>query len=84
MRYFLVTYLRKADGKIDEQVTLANSIKLNDQQTCNIILDFKEKKVEKSVIQGQHMPKDWDKMIEYYTRAYPDYIAELEKLNAAE
>ena len=84
MRYFLVTYLRKADGKIDEQVTLANSIKLNDQQTCNIILDFKEKKVEKSVIQGQQMPKDWDKMIEYYTRAYPDYIAELEKLNAAE
>ena len=82
MRYFLVTYCKKPDGKIDEQVTIAASLKQNDQQTCNVILDFKEKKVEKSVIQGMQMEKDWSKMMEYYSRAYPDYVAELEKLNA--
>jgi hypothetical protein len=41
MRYFLATYIRKPDGKIDEQVEISKNLKDSDIQTCNIILDFK-------------------------------------------
>ena len=82
MRYLLLTYFYQANGKIDEGMTVSNSVRTKDWQTASVILDFKEKKVEKSVIQGMQMEKDWSKMMEYYSRAYPDYVAELEKLNA--
>jgi len=80
MRYFLATYIRKPDGKIDEQVEISKNLKDSDIQTCNIILDFKEKKVVKSVIQGQAVPTTWDAMLEHYRKVYPDYIDELEKM----
>lgn len=80
MRYFLATYIRKPDGKIDEQVEISKNLKDNDIQTCNIILDFKEKKVVKSVIQGQSVPTTWETILEHYRKVYPDYIDELEKM----
>lgn len=80
MRYFIVTYLRKPDGKVDEQVEIAKSLKERDISTANIILDFKEKKVTKSVIQGQVVPTEWDTIVSHYRQVYPDYIDELEKL----
>ena len=80
MRYFIVTYLRKPDGKVDEQVEIAKSLKERDITTANIILDFKEKTVVKSVIQGVVVPTEWDTIVEHYRKVYPDYIDELEKL----
>jgi hypothetical protein len=82
MRHFLVTYIRKPDGKVDEQVEISKKLKEKDITNCNIILDFKEKKVQKNVIQGQGMNLPWDTLVEYYEKVYPDQIAELEKLNA--
>jgi len=80
MRYFLATYIRKPNGKIDEHVEISKNLKDSDIQTCNIILDFKEKKVVKSVIQGQAVPTTWEAMLEHYRLVYPDYIDELEKM----
>jgi hypothetical protein len=80
MRYFLATYIRKPDGKIDEQVEISKNLRDSDLQTCNIILDFKEKKVIKSVIQGQAVPTTWEAVYEHYRKVYPDYIDELEKM----
>jgi hypothetical protein len=80
MRYFLATYIRKPDGKIDEQVEISKNLKDSDIQTCNIILDFKEHKVVKSVIQGQAVPTTWDVIVDHYRKVYPDYIDELEKM----
>jgi len=80
MRYFIVTYLRKPDGKVDEQVEIAKNLKDKDITTANIILDFKEKKVQKSVIQGVVVPTEWDTIVAHYKQVYPDYIDELEKL----
>ena len=40
MRYFLITFMRKPGGQIDEQVTVAKKIKPSDLQTCNVILDY--------------------------------------------
>ena len=80
MRYFIATYLRKPDGKIDEQVEISKKLKDSDISTANIILDFKEKKVVKSVIQGQTVPTVWDVIVAHYRSVYPDYIDELEKI----
>ena len=81
MRYLLIVFVRKANGQIDEQVSISKRIRTADLQTCNVILDFAKKKVEKCVVEGKVVDTDWDKMIEYYKRVYPTLIDQLEKNN---
>ena len=59
MRYLLITFFRKPGGQIDEQVLPAKKVKTSDIQTCNIILDYAKKKVEKCVIEGKIVDTDW-------------------------
>lgn len=77
----LLTYIKKPDGKIDEQVQVSTKIKERDISTCNVILDFKEKKVEKASIDGTSIPRNWDTIVEYYREHYSDLIENLEKHN---
>lgn len=79
MRYLLITFMRKPGGQIDEQMTVAKKVKQSDIQTCNVILDYAKKKVEKCVIEGKVVDTDWDKMHTYYSKVYPNIIAQLEK-----
>ena len=79
MRYFIITYMRKANGQIDEQAQVSKKIKTRDLQQANVIMDFKEKKVEKLVIEGNVMERDWNKLYEYYKQIYPNIIERLEK-----
>ena len=79
MRYLLITFMRKPGGQIDEQVTVSKKVKPSDLQTCNVILDYAKKKVDKCVIEGKSLDREWDKMHEYYVRIYPNLIAQLEK-----
>lgn len=81
MRYLLITYLRQADGKVNEAVTLSSRLKLNDERTCNIIMDFKERKVNKCYVDGNSIPKNWDVLYEYYQKIYPNLIKKLEDEN---
>jgi len=78
MRYLLITYLKQRDGKIDEAVTLASRLKTSDLRICNVIMDFKEHKVEKCVVDGNSLPKNWDSLYEYYQKIYPNLIKKLE------
>ena len=50
MRYLLLTYYKKPDGKIDEVMAVAKNLKMRDHQTCNVILDFKKLEVIKVAI----------------------------------
>jgi hypothetical protein len=84
MRYFLLTHYRKPDGKIDESVTVSNKIKMYDNQTCNVILDFKELKVVKCVVDGAALPRDWEKIMTYYYQYYQATIDRLLKENGYE
>lgn len=77
MRYLLLTYFYQANGKIDEGMTVSNSIKTKDWQTASVILDFKEQKVLKASLRENTIPKDWDRIISYY---YPFYPAIMERL----
>ena len=79
MRYLLITFMRKPGGQIDEQVTVSKKVKQSDLQTCNVILDYAKKKVDKCVIEGKSLDRDWIQMHEYYVKIYPNLIAQLEK-----
>lgn len=81
MRYFFITFFRKPNGQIDEQAGFAKKVRPVDIQTCNVILDYKDKKVLKCVIDGKITPTDFTKMNEYYKQIYPSMIEQLEKIN---
>lgn len=81
MRYMLITYVKKPNNQIDEQVELSNVLRERDITTCNVIIDFKEKVVDKGHISGNPIPKDFDKIVEYYKKIYPDLIQDLENSN---
>jgi non-homologous end joining protein Ku len=80
----LITFLRKPNGQIDEQVGFSKNIREVDMQTCNIIVDYKERKVIKCVIERQVRPTDFDTMNDYYKKIYPQLVEQLEKVQAAE
>lgn len=79
MRYLLITFIRKPNGQIDEFVALTKKVKQTDLQSCNVILDYNEKKILKCVIEGKKNDTDWDKMNGYYRKIYPKLIEQLEK-----
>jgi hypothetical protein len=77
----LLTYIRKPNGQIDEQVQVTTKLRERDITTCNVILDFKDKKVEKASIDGTSIPRNWITIVDYYKEHYPDLIGDLEKDN---
>lgn len=81
MRFLQVTYIRKPNGQIDEQVGFSAKLKSKDLQTTSVIVDFKESKVVKCVIEGKIVPTDFQKLVEYYRQHYPELIEQLEKNN---
>lgn len=77
MRYLLLTFYTQPSGKIDEAMTVTKKLRTKDWQTVNVILDFKELKVVKSMINGQPGTTDWDTIVGYY---YPFYTNIIERL----
>jgi hypothetical protein len=79
MRYLLITFVRKPGGQIDELVAVGKRIKPADLQTCNVIIDYAAKKVQKCVVEGKVVDTDFERMDAYYKQVYPNLIAQLEK-----
>ena len=79
MRYLLITFMRRPGGQIDESVAVSKNIKKADLQTCNVIIDYAKKKVEKCVIEGKVVDTDFDKMNDYDKKIYTNLIEQLEK-----
>jgi hypothetical protein len=77
MRYLLLTYYTKPDGKIDESMAVSRNIKQRDIQTCNIILDFKKLQVVKASMGGAAVPRDFNRIVEYYHKHYASTIERL-------
>jgi len=77
MRYLMLTYYTKPNGKIDESTVVATRVKTKDWQIANVILDFKELKVLKASVRNATIPKDWDRIVGYY---YPFYTNIMERL----
>ena len=79
MRYLLITFVRKPGGQIDELVAVGKRVKPADLQTCNVIIDYADKKVMKCVVEGKVVDTDFDRMNEYYKKVYTNLIEQLEK-----
>ena len=84
MRYLLLTYYQKPDGKIDESMAVSRRIKTIDLQTANVILDFKKLEVVKASMNGTVVPRDWDRILSYYYQHYASTIERLLKENGYE
>jgi hypothetical protein len=84
MRYLTITYFRQPGGQIDEQVAYTKRLKDNDIQTCNVIMDYLDKRVVKCVIEGKSIERTFDQLNEYYRDVYPSLIENLERVNRAE
>lgn len=79
MRYLLITFFRQPGGAVNEQAGFSKKIRTADQQICNVILDYKDRKVLKCVIEGKKTDTTFEKMHEYYKQVYPTLIDQLEK-----
>jgi hypothetical protein len=77
VRYLLITYIKRANGKIDEVMAVAKNVKTRDLQTCNVILDFKRLEVVKATMDGTTIPKDFNRVVEYYYQYYQSTIDRL-------
>ena len=84
MRYLLLTYYKKPDGKIDEVMAVAKNLKTRDYQTCNVILDFRTLDVLKCSMAGTQVPRDFDRIAAYYHQHYAATIERLFKENGYE
>ena len=77
MRYLILTYYQKANGQIDEVMAVAKSLKARDHQTANVILDFRTLSVLKCSMGGVQVPRDFDRIVEYYMKHYESTITRL-------
>jgi hypothetical protein len=84
MRYFIVNYYQKANGKMDENTTVAKRVKTNDLQSAAVILDFKECRVIKASLAGTVVPRDFQRIASFYHQHYPHVIERLFKENGYE
>ena len=84
MRYLIITYYRKATGQIDESTAVAKNLKMRDHQTASVILDFKKLAVVKAQLGGDSVPKDFNRIVEYYMQHYENIIKRLFEENGYE
>ena len=77
MRYLILTYYTKPNGQIDEVMAVARSLKPRDHQTANVILDFRTLSVLKCSMGGVQVPRDFDRIVEYYMKHYESTITRL-------
>lgn len=84
MRYFIITYLRKANGQIDEQTEVTKNLRRNHIQCASVILDFKSRRVEKAVLGGESVPRDWDRLLAYFMQYYENIFKRLAQENGYE
>ena len=77
MRYFVITYIKKPSGQMDEQNQVVRNIKARDLQMASVILDFKKLEVVKATLNGVVVPKDFNRIVEYYYQHYENVIDRL-------
>ena len=81
MRYFIVKYIRRPNGQMDEQVEASKRLRNKDVQTAAVILDFHTQRVLQSTLDGRTVPKDWWRIRDFYHQHYKKMIEDLEASN---
>lgn len=84
MRYMIIRYVRKPDGKMDEHMTVSKRLRPRDSQTAAVILDFQRLTVVQASLAGTTVPKDFDRIVKYYHQYYASTIERLFRENGYE
>ena len=79
MRYLIINYYRRPNGQMDEVVAVAKHTKMRDIQSAAVILDFQTRTVVKCSMDGVVVPKDWQRIRDFYHQHYSQVIQDLEK-----
>lgn len=58
-------------------MTVSQRVRTTDLQTCSVILDFKKLQVVKATLGGVSVPRDFNKIVEYYHQHYASTIERL-------
>ena len=82
MRYFVISYFQKPNGQMDEVVSVERSVKPTILATASVILDFRDQRVLKCSMNGTNVPKEWQKIRDFYYQHYNKYIDVLEQAYA--
>lgn len=78
MRYLVVQYIKKPNGKMDEIVSVAKRLRPRDYQTSAVILDFKTQQVVLATMGGVNVPRDWWRIRDFYHQHYKTLVEDLE------
>lgn len=62
---------------MDESVTVCRNIKTRDIQLCSVILDFKKLQVVKASLGSTVVPRDFDRIVQYYHQHYASTVERL-------
>ena len=81
MRYLVINYYRRPSGQMDEVVSITQRTRMRDIQSAAVILDFKTRSVVKCSLDGVVVPKDWNRIRDFYYQHYRQVIDDLEKLH---
>lgn len=81
MRYLIITYYKRPNGQMDEVVGISKNLKNKDIAQASVILDFRQSQVVKCSLDGTIVPKDWNKIRDFYHQHYDGIIEELEEMN---
>ena len=65
-------------------MSVSKNVRSRDLQTCNVILDFKRLEVVKATMDGTTIPKDFNRVVEYYYQYYQSTIDRLFAENGLE
>ena len=84
MRYLIINYLKKPTGQMDEIVSISRNVKMRDIQSASVILDFRKQQVVKCSMDGQTVPKDWNRVVGFYYQYYKNVIDQLARENSLE
>jgi len=76
--------MKRANGQMDEVLTLDQRLKNRDLQSASVILDFRDLRVIKASMDGTTVPKDWDKIVSFYYQHYANVIDRLFRENGRE
>lgn len=77
MRYLIVRYLRQPSGKMNEEIAVVRRLCTRDLQTAAVILDFRNLQVVMASLDGQTVPRNFDRICQYYQQHYKSTIDQL-------
>jgi hypothetical protein len=66
---------------MDEVVSVSKRTRMRDLQSAAVILDFQKHTVIKCSLDGIVIPKDWQRIRDFYHQHYAGIIDDLERVN---